>query len=88
MHASIYIHPTAIAPLLPAAPAISDRDKSILLAFRSLTSAGRKDEWSRNAASRPTTEELDRLVAAGLLSRNKAGAMAITTEGRNAVPYR
>lgn len=82
--ATVYLSPSNVAKVLPPVPAVTPREAAILGQFRSLTSAGRKDEWERNRASRPTPEELDSLVARGLLSRNKAGATSITTEGKNA----
>ncbi len=52
--------------------------------FKGLTSAGRKDEWSRRG-SVPSETELDALATRGLLKRAKNGATQITTEGRNAL---
>lgn len=82
--ATLYLHQDNFARFLPAAPEISERDRTILAQFRSLTSAGRKDEWSRYPQSRPTETELVSLVSRGLLSRNAAGATKITTAGKNA----
>jgi hypothetical protein len=73
-----------LSPLLPEKVELSDRQKKILAQFRSLTSRGRKDQWEREPGDRPTEAELDELVAGGFLKRNKAGAIKITTEGRNA----
>lgn len=84
-HATLYIHPDNVAKMLPEKPSVSERDQLILRAFVSLTSAGRKNEWARYPNSRPSDEELDSLVSRGLLSRNKAGAMAITTAGKNSL---
>jgi hypothetical protein len=55
-----------------------------LAQYRSLSSAGRKDEWQRFPASKPSDAEIDALVAKNLLSKNKAGAVSLTTDGRNA----
>lgn len=86
MHATLYVHPATIAPLLPAMPVITERQGAILRMWAQLTSAGRKYEFERNPKLRPTEAELVDLVGLGLLSRNRAGAVAITTEGRNACP--
>jgi hypothetical protein len=80
----LIVHPDNAAPLLPEKVELSDRQKKILAQFRSLTSRGRKDQWEREPGDRPTEAELDELVAGGFLKRNKAGAIKITTEGRNA----
>jgi hypothetical protein len=82
--ATMYLHPENMAKYLPAAPQVSDRDRTILDQFNGLTSAGRKDEWSRYPQSRPTETELNSLVSRGLLARNAAGATRITTAGKNA----
>jgi hypothetical protein len=83
--ASIYIHPASFAPLLPAVPSLDARQRSILKQYKELTSAGRKYEYDYNPASKPTPTELDSLVSAGFLSRNKAGSTAITMDGKNAL---
>lgn len=83
-HANLYVHPDNVAKLLPITFAITDRLRSILRQFQGLTSAGRKDEWARDLVNAPTVEEFNELVALKLLSRNKAGSMAITTAGKNA----
>ncbi len=81
--ATILLHPSNAAPLLPAKAGLTDRQRRILTQFGGLTSAGRKDEWERNHESRPTADEIAKLVAAGMLKQNKAGALSITTEGKN-----
>jgi hypothetical protein len=83
--ASIYIHPSAIAPLLPAVQILTSRHRSILKQYKELTSAGRKYEWDYNPASKPLESEIDYLVDAKLLSRNKVGSIGITLDGKNAL---
>lgn len=92
--ATITVRPDAIAPLLPAKAEVTPRERWILYCFCSLTSAGRKNEWSRSVFSEarqayvrckgPTDAELQALAARGFLKINRAGAAQITTEGRNA----
>jgi hypothetical protein len=82
-HATLYVHPDNIVPLLPAKTELSDRLCGILGQWTSYTSAGRKDEWNRSPESKPTDDELELLIAKGLLKRNSAGAVSITTEGKN-----
>lgn len=83
-HGVLYIHPENAAKFLPEKGTVTDRELMILEQFKTLTSAGRKNEWARYPSNKPTDAELDSLVCRGLLSRNRAGAMAITTAGRNA----
>lgn len=79
--AQVYVHPSNVAAMLPKVAEVSQREKDILDAFKSLTSAGRKDSFARGKVKAP---ELATLVQRGLLKANKAGAMSITTEGKNA----
>lgn len=82
--ATLHLHPSNWAKFLPEASSVSDREKKVLKQFWGLTKAGRESEWEYDPASRPTDEELNDLVTRDLLSRNKTGAMKITTEGKNA----
>ena len=82
--ATITVNPENMVKFLPKPSSVTERQKSILKAFNTLTSAGRKDEWARDPESAPTAEELDELVKGGFLSRNRAGAIKITVEGKNA----
>ena len=65
------------ASMLPKA---DERDRKILAAIRGYKSGPyRKEALARAGA---TDVDMDRLVSAGLLSRNKAGAIALTNAGR------
>jgi hypothetical protein len=61
-------------------PEVTDREQMILRTIRSLTSAGRKEIF---ASEKVRPEEIDALVQRGLLSKTKAGAVSITTTGKN-----
>jgi len=78
--ASIYVHPKTIAAMLPPAAETTEREQTILRTIRSLNSAGRKEVFGREKV---TPAEIDALVARGLLSKTKAGAVSITTAGKN-----
>lgn len=78
--ADIYLHPENVAKLLPAKPEVTEREASILGTFG--YKPGYRQEYWREM--KVATEELDSLVARGFLSRNKAGAISITTQGKNA----
>ncbi len=82
--ATIYLNPENVAKYLPAPVELTPRELGILAQYRALSSSGRKDEWERYPATRPSEEEINALVAKGLLSKNKAGAVALTTDGKNA----
>lgn len=78
--ATIYVHPKTIAAMLPPAAETTEREQTILRTIRSLNSAGRKEVFGRE---RVMPAEIDALVARGLLSKTKAGAVSITTAGKN-----
>jgi hypothetical protein len=87
----VHLHPENAARLLASAGVLDHqepvptRDYMVLRQWVELSSSGRKDEWERYPENRPSPEELDSLVARGLLARNKAGAMSVTTAGKNAM---
>jgi hypothetical protein len=83
VHATIVVHPASLAPLLPAKQELTDKQAGILRCFQGLISSYRKEALARLGA---TDADIDALVARCLLKRNKAGATAITTEGKNAIP--
>lgn len=80
--ASIEVAPATLAPMLPAASSIDDRDARILACYRSLKSGNYRTEAL--ARLKCTDLDLDRLAARGLLKRAKNGATQITTDGKNA----
>jgi hypothetical protein len=81
VYATVYVHPSALAPLLPAPAAVTEKEATILAIFRSLKSSARKEYLGRLGA---TDAEVTALVERGFLTRNKAGATTITTAGKNA----
>ncbi len=80
---SLTVNPANAAPLLPAKPELTEREQEILGVVSSLNSGGRKNYWERHG-NPPTEAELVSLVGRSLITRNRAGAVAITTAGRNA----
>lgn len=78
--ASIYVHPSALAPLLPGNADVTEREARIL-AMMGFTSAYRKELLADNKV---TSDEIDALVAKKMLAKNKAGALSLTTAGKNA----
>jgi hypothetical protein len=84
-YATITLHPNNIVGLLKGETVgLSMRDRWILYTYKSLTSAGRKNEYDRNR-DKPSEEDLNRLAGLGYLKRSKNGATQITTEGKNAL---
>jgi hypothetical protein len=83
VYASLIVRPENLTPLLPAASEVSERDVYILCAYRSLTSAGRKNEFERRG-NPPSSTELESLTKRGLLAKAGTG-LKITTDGKNAI---
>jgi len=80
--ARIYVSPANVNPtLLPPVHNVTEKEAKILAIFRSLKSGYRKEYLGRMGV---VDAEVDSLVERKYLSRNKAGATSITTEGRNA----
>lgn len=82
VHASIEVAAATLAPMLPAASGIDERDARILACYRSLKSGNYRTEAL--ARLKCTEEDLVRLAALGLLKRARNGATQITTDGKNA----
>lgn len=99
-NASVYVSPHAMNPaLLTAGPEVTPKEAKILAIFKGLKSSYRPEYLDRLeekenelASSRERKAATDRavesLIARGFLSRNKAGSISITTEGRNAADPR
>lgn len=85
VYASLTIHPSRAAKLLPApAEALSERLSLVLGAFARFNSRGRSEWFGRHGAA--TEAELVELESRGFIKRNKAGAVTCTATGRNAAP--
>lgn len=82
--ASITISPANAARLLPPATSISNRLRCILGVLASLNSRGRREYFEQHPQHAPVESELCTLIANGLIVRNKAGAIKVTADGRNA----
>lgn len=78
-----YVHPSNLAPLLPAPVTLTERQMRILTVFAGIKASYRKEELRRYGIDL-TDEDKQGLVALGLMTINKAGAAALTIEGRNA----
>ena len=84
VYATITLSPDNIVKALPVVGELNAREKWILYNYKALTSAGRKNEWSR-CNDQPSMIELKALEARGFLKINKAGSAQITTAGKNAL---
>ncbi len=84
VYAIIEAHPSNLTAMLPAVPALTDREIKILRAFQSLKGGQYRQQYLRAAGINQS--EIDALEAKGLIKINKAGAGQITTAGKNALP--
>lgn len=87
--ATIYAHPDLLQSLSLAAPAapLSDVEGKVLNIYGGIKSGYRQDELRRKDISPQAAAAAVRsLIAAGYLAQNKAGAVSITTAGKNARP--
>jgi len=95
--ASLVLHPSNLAPLLTEKPSLTARQTYLLNVYAGLTSTGRKNEFERGRygdpsynesgpklGGAPSTAELAEMISMGLLAQNKAGAVSVTTAGKNA----
>jgi hypothetical protein len=83
-YAAIYAHPNTIGRFLPSGndEPLTDEDQQALYCFGAIKGGEyRRDEMRRRGVE-PAT--VDSLVERGYLKRNRAGATAITTSGKNA----
>lgn len=78
---TLYVRPDQVVALLPAAEPVSERERDLLAIFGGIKSGYRPEYLQRAKA---TGAEVEALIARGFLSRNRAGAVSITTKGKNA----
>lgn len=82
VYAVLHIPTAMVARLLPQATVeVSEDEKNALYCYKSLKSGYRQRELERLNVPAGT---VDALVTRGFLKRNRAGAVSITTEGKNA----
>jgi hypothetical protein len=81
--ASITVHPSRIAKLLPATGVVSEREGYLLAIYSGLNARGRAEYFRRNTAMTPTKVELECLAERGLIRLAKNGAVTITADGKN-----
>lgn len=75
--ARITLHPNNMIRALPEAIVLTEEEKSTMYCYGALTSAYRKNFLIGKETI------IDGLIAKGLLKRNAAGAVSITTAGKN-----
>lgn len=82
-HWTLHLNPQNVAALLPSAGGeVTAREGYLLGVFR-LNTVGRKYEWERHRGHGPTEGEIASLASRGFLKVNRAGAVSLTTEGKN-----
>jgi hypothetical protein len=85
--AQVYVHPDSLGRFLPeATEQLSEAAQQVLYCFGSIKGGQyRRDELRRRVGSPAISDPIvDSLVERGYLKRNKAGAVQITTRGKNA----
>ena len=83
-HAVIYLRSDMVAKWLPETASLTPRQQYIVDVLGSFTSAGRKDEFNAYGHIPPSAQEYKALEEMGLIKITKAGAISLTTEGKNA----
>jgi len=78
----LYVNPENAVSLLPEKTELSEKDVNILSIMKRYKASYRKEEYRRNNLE-VTQEDLNRLKDLGLVKINKAGAVSITTAGKN-----
>lgn len=82
--ATLYISPADVSRMLPPPPPpLNNREALILGIFVQLNSKGRKEYLLNHHINQ---SEVDSLVSQGFLTKNKTGAIGVTTLGRNSAP--
>lgn len=84
-----YVHPDNLVPMLPAHSGgqLTDDERKALNCVASIKGGQyRVEEWARRGLGKygPAHPLIESLRAKGLVTVNKAGAVAVTIEGRNA----
>lgn len=81
---TLYIRSDMVAGWLPSGKELNSREQWIIDTLKSYNPRGRKDEFNRYNRVAPSQAEFEALKAKGLVKMNKAGAVSLTTEGKNA----
>jgi hypothetical protein len=84
---AIHVRPENMTAMLPApGPELSAQQKSALDVICTIRGGARRDEFDRRSlgAYGADNPHVSALLAAGLAKKNKAGAVSVTTDGRNA----
>jgi len=82
VYATVKVHPSNLAKLLPPSADVTEKEKSILRVLQGYKAGEyRKAELARLDCA---SEDLEGLLSKGLIKRNSAGATQITTAGKNA----
>lgn len=84
VYATITLASSNVQKLLPPAVELTERERTIMRCMVGYTPAGRKNELER-AGVKLCDTDLSGLESKGLIKRNRAGAVSITTDGKNAI---
>lgn len=85
-YASVTVHPSTLAPLLPPATDVTAQEKRACAIIAGYKSFARAEYFASAGLGEygPTNPVIVACAAKGLVKVNKGGAVAITTAGRNA----
>lgn len=83
--ATIYVSPAIMPKMITAGPEtpLTQEERDALYCYRAIKGGQYRRDELRRRKVQPAT--VDALVSRGLLKSNRAGAVQITTDGRNAV---
>lgn len=85
VYATLTIHPSRAARLLPAAgDELTERQKELMAVYARFNSRGRSEWFGRYGAA--SESELTELESRGWIKRNKAGSVTCTAAGKNVAP--
>lgn len=83
VYAKVIIRPDMMLPCLKEGVKLSARLQWIIDTLCVYNSIGRKNEFYANCRTPPQEQEWQQLESLGLIKRNKAGSVSVTTEGKN-----
>jgi len=84
--ARIYVNPQTLAPLMPAAEEVTDEEQKAIRIIDGIKSSYRDDEFRRARLGPYSLNNpiIQSLLSKGMVKTNRAGAIMITTKGKNA----
>lgn len=85
VYCTLIVRPDMVVPWLPAPKTLTKRQQFIIDVLKKYNPRGRKENFNRGSRVPPSDAEMQTLQGMGLVKINKAGAVSLTVEGKNAV---